>query len=86
MYQISVEPLQGPSKISAPFSVEKAPTFTDATSICPANFSVSLDRLARMKIGPTSNEAKLIAAMTNQPQVKLQKLSPEYIKCLTESV
>ena len=25
MYQISVEPLQGPSKISAPFCVEKAP-------------------------------------------------------------
>ena len=78
MYQISVEPLQGPSKISAPFSVKNAtpPTFTDATSICPANFSVSLDRLARMKIGPTSNEAKLIAAMTNQPQVKLPKTVP----------
>ena len=77
MYQISVEPLQGPSKISAPFSVKKRPpTFTDATSICPANFSVSLDRLARMKIGPTSNEAKLIAAMTNQPQVKLPKTVP----------
>ena len=39
-----------------------------------------------MKICPTSNEAELIAAMTNQPKVKLQKLSPEYIKCLTESV
>ena len=80
MYQISVEPLQGPPKKAPPLF------FTDATPSVPANFSVSLDRLARMKIGPTSNEAKLIAAMTNQLQVKLQKLSPGYIKCLTESV
>ena len=36
MYKISFEPLQGPSKISAPFSVKKAPTFTDATPICPS--------------------------------------------------
>ena len=39
-----------------------------------------------MKTGPTSDEAKMVAAMTTQPQVMIQKMSPEEIQSLSSSV
>ena len=52
----------------------------------PAKFTVKLNKVAKMKTGPTSNEAKMVAAMTTQPQVMIQKLSPEEIQSLSSSV
>ena len=69
-----------------PFPGTKPQKIADATPISPSQFTVKLNKVAKMKTGPPHNEAKMLAAMTTQPQVMIQKLSSEEIQSLTPSV
>ena len=40
----------------------------------PANFTIRLNKVAKMKTGPVSYKAKLVGAMTTRPRVILQRL------------
>ena len=86
IHEVPVEPLTGPPKLVPPFPAVRSQTLLMPPQSVPANFSVKLNKVAKMKTGPTSDEAKMVAAMTTQPWVMIQKLSPEEIHSLSASV
>ena len=86
LHEVPVEPLTGPPKIVHPFPATRPQTLLMPPPSVPANFMVKLNKVAKMTTGPTHNEAKMVAAMTTQPQVMIQKLSPEEIQSLSSSV
>ena len=71
IHEVPVEPLTGPPKIVHPFPVTRPQTLLMPPPSVPANFTVKLNKVAKMKTGPTSNETKMVAAMTTQPQVMI---------------
>ena len=79
-----VEPLTGPPKIVHPFPQIGPQALLPPPGI-PANFSVKLNLVAKMRTGPPSKEAQMLTAMTTQPRVVLKKLSPEEILSHTSS-
>ena len=86
LHEVPVEPLTGLPKIVHPFPATRTQTLLMPPPPVPANFTVKLNKVAKMKTGPPHNEAKMLAAMTTQPQVMIRKLSPEEIQSLTSSV
>ena len=84
--EVPVEPLTGPPKIVHPFPAIRPQNMLMPPPSVPANFTVNLNKVAKMKTSPTSDEAKMVAAMTTQPQVMIWKLSPEEIQSLSSSV
>ena len=76
----------GLPKIVHPFPATRPQTLLMPPPSVPANFMVKLNKVAKMKTGPPHNETKMLAAMTTQPQVVIQKLSPEEIQSLTSSI
>ena len=86
IHEFPVESLTGPPKIVHAFPATRPQTLLMSPPPVPANFTVKLNKVAKMKTGPTSNEAKMVATMTTQPWVIIQKLSPEEIQSLSSSV
>ena len=84
--EVPVEPLTGPPKIVHPFPPRRPQNMLMPSPLVQANFTIKVNKVAKMKTGPASNEAKMLTAMVNQPQVMMWKLSPEEIKSLSSSV
>ena len=86
IHEVPVEPLTGPPKIVHPFPTTRPLTLLMPPPSIPANFTVKLNEVAKMKTGHAGNEAKMVATMTIQSRVMIQKLSPEEIQSLNSSV
>ena len=86
LHEVPVEPLTGPPKIVYPLLVTKSQTLMIPPPSVPAKFTVKLNKVAKIKTGPPHNETKMLATITTQPHVMIQKLSPEDIKSLSTSV
>ena len=71
IHEVPVEPLTGPPKIVHPFPATRPQTLLMPPPSIPANFTVKLNKVAKMKSGSASNEAKMVATMTTQPQVMI---------------
>ena len=83
--EVPVEPLTGLPKIVHPFPAVRPQTLLMSPPSVPANFSVRINQVAKMRTSLPSEEAQLVAAMATQPQVIVQKLTPEEIKNLSSS-
>ena len=86
IHEVPVEAHTGPPKIVHPFSSTRPQNMLMPTPLVPANFTIEMNKVAKMKTCPASNEAKMVTAMATQPQVMMQKLSPEEIKSLSLSI
>ena len=73
IHEVSVEPLTAPPKVIHPFPAVRPQTLLIPPPSVPANFSVKLNKVAKIRTGPTSDKAKMVAAMTTQLQVMIQK-------------
>ena len=83
IHEVPVEPLTDLLKIMHPLAAIRPQNLLMSPPSVPAKFTVKLNKVARMKTGPTSDEAKMVAVMTTQPQVMIRKLSPEEIQSLS---
>ena len=79
VHSTPVEPMAGPPKIVHPFPAISPETLLPPLPEIPANFSVKLNPVAKMRTGPPSREAQMLTAMTTLPRVVPEKLSPEEI-------
>ena len=80
-----VKPLTGPPQDCPPIPPNQSTSFAASSPGISANFSVKLNSVAKMRIGPPFKEAQMLTAMTTQPRVVLKKLSPEEIQSHTSS-
>ena len=85
IHSAPVEPITGPPKIVHPFPEISPQALLHPPPGIPANFSVKLNLVAKMCMGPPSKEAQMLTIMTTQPRVMLKKLSPEEILSHTNS-
>ena len=86
IHEVPVEPLTGPPKIMHPFPATRPQNLLMPPPSIPASLTVKLNNVAKMKTGPASNKARMVTTMITQPQVMIQKLSPEEIQSLSSSV
>ena len=86
LHGIPVEPLTGPPKMVHPFPGTRSQTLLMPPPSVPTNFAVKLNKVAKMKTGSPSTKTKMVTTMATQPQVRIQKLSPEEIQSLSSSV
>ena len=71
-----VEPMTCPPDIVHPIPSSSLQMPPDVS----ANFSIKLNRVAKMRTGPICYKAKLVDAMTTKPKVILQRLPVKDIK------
>ena len=83
--KVPLEPLSGPPEVVHPMppSGHQAPLLPPPG--IPANFSIKLNTVTKMKTGSPTHEAQMLASMTTQPRVILKKLTPEEIQRHTAS-
>ena len=63
IHEVAVEPLIGPPKIVHLFPVTRPQTLLMPPPSVPANLTAKLNRVAKMKTGSASTEAKMVTAM-----------------------
>ena len=71
MHEVPVEPLKGAPKIVHPFSATRPQTLLMPPPSVPANFTVKLNKVTKMKTDSASTKAKMVTAMATQPQVMI---------------
>ena len=76
IHQIPVESLTGPPEIVHPFPVTRPQTLLMPPPSVLANFTVKLNKVVKIKTGPTSNEAKMVAAMTDDDMKIVTRRDP----------
>ena len=86
LHEIPVKPLTGPPKIVHPFPGTRSQTLLMPPLSVPANFAVKLNKFAKMKTSTPSTKTKMVTTIAIQPQVRIQKRSPEEIQSLSSSV
>ena len=85
IHSTPVEPLTGPPKIVHPFPEVSPQTLLPPPPGILANFSVKLNSIAKMHIGPPPKAAQILTALATQPKVIIKRMSPEEIQSHTNS-
>ena len=80
--EVPVEPL----KVVHPFPGDSTKFQLMPPPTVSVKVAVRLNKVAKMKTGPSSPKTKMLAAITTTPHVTIHKLSPEEVESLTSSV
>ena len=85
---IPVEPITpqtGPPKVAPPMPYSKHDVMVPLPLGIPANFSIKLKSVAKMKTGPPPQKTKMLTNLVTQPKLLIKKLMPKEIQELTSS-
>ena len=80
---ISVEPMTpqtGPPKVIPPMPYSKHDVLVPPPLEIPANFSIKLKSVAKMRTGPPPQKTKMLVNLVTQPKLIVKKLTPDEVQ------
>ena len=80
-----ITPQTGPPKVAPPMPYSKHDVMVPLPLGIPANFSIKLESVAKMKTGPPPQKTKMLTDLVTQPKLLIKKLMPKEIQELTSS-
>ena len=83
---IPVEPMTpqtGPPKVIPPMPYSKHDVMVPPPLEIPANFSIKLKSVAKMRTGPPPQKTKMLVNLVTQPKLLIKKLTPDEIQELS---
>ena len=83
---IPVEPMTpqtGPPKVIPPMPYSEHNIMVPPPLEIPANFSIKLKSVAKMRTGPAPQKAKMLVDFITQPKLTIKKLTPEEVQELS---
>ena len=83
---IPVEPMTpqtGPPKVLPPMPYSEHDIMVPPPLEIPANFSIKLKSVAKMRTGPPLQKAKMLVDLVTQPKLTIKKLTPEEVQELS---
>ena len=83
---IPVEPMTpqtGPPKVIPPMPYSKHDVMVPPPLEIPANFSIKLKSVAKMRTGPLPQKTKMLFDLVSQPKLLVKKLTPDEIQDLS---
>ena len=85
---IPVEPMTpqtGPPKVIPPMPYSEHDIMVPPPLEIPANFSIKLKSVAKMRTGPPPQKAKMLVNLVTQPKLTIKKMTPEEVQELSLS-
>ena len=83
---IPVEPMTpqtGPPKVIPPMPYSKHDVMVPPPLEIPANFSIKLKSVAKMRTGPPPQKTKMLVDLVTQPKLIIKKLTPDEVQELS---
>ena len=83
---ISVEPMTpqtGPPKVIPPMPYSKHDVMVPPPLEIPANFSIKLKSVAKMRTGPPPQKTKMLVDLVTRPKLTIKKLTPNEVQELS---
>ena len=80
---IRIEPMTpqtGPPKVIPPMPYSKHDVMVPLPLEIPANFSIKLKSVAKMRTGPPPQKTKMLVNLVTQPKLLIKKLTPDEIQ------
>ena len=80
---VPVEPMTpqiGPPKVIPPMPYSKHNIVVPPPLGIPANFSIKLKSVAKMRTGPPPQKTKMLVDLVTQPKLLIKKLTPDEIQ------
>ena len=76
-------PQTGPPKVIPPMPYSKHDITVPPPLEIPANFSIKLKSVAKMRTGPPPQKAKMLVDLVTRPKLIVKKLTPDEVQKLS---